>query len=94
MDDLKFVKTSIAIGRKLLGMNPLINEEKILMEGKWAEKKLEFLVELAEGVGRWEGELQKKKGKAGGELKNFMKEPEPISKYLPQSVAHPQKDAS
>jgi hypothetical protein len=53
MDDLKFVRSSIAIGRRLLGMNPLINEEKILMDGKWTEKKLEFLVELAEGVGKW-----------------------------------------
>jgi hypothetical protein len=39
--------------------------------------------------------MQKKKGKGGGgELKNFMKEPEPISKYLPQNLGYPQqKDA-
>jgi hypothetical protein len=100
MTDLDFVKSSITIARKELGLKPLITAENILTEGKWVEKKLEFLVELCEGAMKWKSDLTKKIGKegksksnGGGELKNFMKEPEPMSKYLPQPSTYPQKEA-
>ena len=53
MTDLDFVKTSIAIARRVFGLKPVITAENILAEGKWVEKKLEFVVELCEGTMKW-----------------------------------------
>jgi hypothetical protein len=53
MTDQKFVESAFAIGRKVINLSPVITAEQFLMQGKWVEKKLEFVVELCEGVAKW-----------------------------------------
>lgn len=43
-----------------MNINPKITAEQFLQQGKWVEKKLEFIVELCENIYNWDNSNRNK----------------------------------
>jgi hypothetical protein len=42
--DQKFVECAFVVARRMLNLTPVITVDQFLMQGKWVEKRLEFVV--------------------------------------------------